>query len=545
MHAPTLLLAVLAACVLDKPEAARQDTAVRTDSARADTSDTAPPPDSADTDTSETDTEETDTSATDSGAPDSAGDSAPPDTGRDTSTTSADGDGDGYGPEDGDCDDADPDTHPGAVEVLDGEDDDCDGETDIVRAGTGADAWLEATTGMNLGYRGLSVGDLDADGLPEVIAAAPALMGTADAQVYVLEGADYATFAGDPGAYAETTLSTEARFGFVGERMGDVDGDGDDDLAAIGWYGGPALLVYEGPLAAGTLTEADADLTLDAASGGLEGAILSDADPDGDGACGLVFGDPTAGEVRVWTGDPGSGVVDPTAADVVWTGGAGVGRALAAGDLDDDGADDVAVADYAAGVVYVLPASAVGSSGAVATLARWTFRLQTNVGMYGGLAFGSVDSDGGVDLVVGEPFAPANSRAVDGGRVEVFFGGLGPGTYTFGDADVVIAGEGMGTIFDFGHHVGVADPFGDGPLVLASAPVAGSPPSWLFGYDAATATLWSDHALSIEGATPGDGLGHRFAVEDLDLDGAPEWIVAAPDAYSIGAGGALWFFAGR
>lgn len=539
MHAHNLLIAVLAACVLGKPEDAGQDTAVLTDSGTADTSDTAPLPDTAGTDTSETDTEETD-----SGVPDSA-DSAPPDTGRDTSAPSADADGDGYSPEDGDCDDADPDTHPGAIEVLNGTDDDCDGETDVVQAGADADAWLEATTGANLGYRGLSVGDLDADGLPEVIAAAPALMGTADAQVYVLEGADYATFAGDPGAYAETTLSTEARFGFVGERMGDVDGDGVDDLAAIGWYGGPALLVYEGPLAPGTLTEADADLTLDAASGALEGAILSDADPDGDGACGLVFGDPAAAEVRVWTGDPGSGVVDPSAADVVWTGRAGVGRALAAGDLDGDGADDVAVADYTAGVVYVLPASAVRSSGDAATLAQWTFTLQTNVGMYGGLAFGSVDPDGGVDLVVGEPFAPANTRAVDGGRVEVFFGGLGPGTYTFSDADVVVEGEGMGTIFDFGHHVGVADPFGDGPLVLASAPVAGSPPSWLFGYDAATATLWSDHTLAIEGATPGDGLGHRFAVEDLDLDGAPEWIVAAPDAYSIGAGGALWFFAGR
>ena len=44
MHAPALLIAVLAACVLDKPEEARQDTAVRTDSGTADTSDTATPP---------------------------------------------------------------------------------------------------------------------------------------------------------------------------------------------------------------------------------------------------------------------------------------------------------------------------------------------------------------------------------------------------------------------------------------------------------------------------------------------------------------------
>lgn len=41
-----------------------------------------------------------------------------------------DGDGDGVDPRDGDCDDADADVFPGAVEVCDGNDDDCDGTTD-------------------------------------------------------------------------------------------------------------------------------------------------------------------------------------------------------------------------------------------------------------------------------------------------------------------------------------------------------------------------------------------------------------------------------
>ncbi len=41
-----------------------------------------------------------------------------------------DDDGDGYAESDGDCDDGDPGVHPGAEEVANGEDDDCDGEVD-------------------------------------------------------------------------------------------------------------------------------------------------------------------------------------------------------------------------------------------------------------------------------------------------------------------------------------------------------------------------------------------------------------------------------
>ena len=48
----------------------------------------------------------------------------------DEGTTAHDDDEDGFAEVDGDCDDADPDRHPGAIEASNGADDDCDGTVD-------------------------------------------------------------------------------------------------------------------------------------------------------------------------------------------------------------------------------------------------------------------------------------------------------------------------------------------------------------------------------------------------------------------------------
>jgi uncharacterized protein (TIGR03382 family) len=57
-----------------------------------------------------------------------------------------DGDGDGWGACEGDCDDAEPDVHPGASEVCNGIDDDCDGVTDAVAATTATFGSTTATS---------------------------------------------------------------------------------------------------------------------------------------------------------------------------------------------------------------------------------------------------------------------------------------------------------------------------------------------------------------------------------------------------------------
>jgi hypothetical protein len=58
------------------------------------------------------------------------GDDTGRDTGRDTGATLLDADGDGYSVADGDCDDANAWTYPGAKEIKDGIDNDCDSLVD-------------------------------------------------------------------------------------------------------------------------------------------------------------------------------------------------------------------------------------------------------------------------------------------------------------------------------------------------------------------------------------------------------------------------------
>jgi hypothetical protein len=77
-----------------------------------------------------------DTGATDAG-PDAA-DTAPADTGSEPGPDSVDDDGDGYAEVDGDCDDANPDAHPGAEETwYDGVDEACDAGDDFDQDGDG------------------------------------------------------------------------------------------------------------------------------------------------------------------------------------------------------------------------------------------------------------------------------------------------------------------------------------------------------------------------------------------------------------------------
>ena len=135
-----------------------------------------------------------------------------------------------------DCDDADPDRHPGAVEVCNGVDDDCDGTEDV--DAVDAAGFVDAD--------GDGFGDDRADRVCDLTVAVGGDCDDSDATVAPsrperwngvdddcdgtvdrmgVEGVARTVLHGDPG----TELGTAGRLGWGG----DLDGDGGDDLVAV------------------------------------------------------------------------------------------------------------------------------------------------------------------------------------------------------------------------------------------------------------------------------------------------------------------------
>lgn len=219
--------------------------------------------------------------------------------------------------------------------------------------------------------------DLDGDGVGDILAAAPyaSASGPYSGTAYVV----YGGVTGDLSlADADGMLFGEAPSDYAGEEltMGDVDGDGLADVV-VAAYGtmernaGAAYVVY-GP-ASGTRGLAEADIVLRGDdTNQLFGLGLAVADVNGDGAGELLvggIGDSTearsAGAAWLFFG-PLSGTLGPSDAAAVFTGetrGGEAGESVAFGDLDLDGDLDVIVGAPAestggpqAGAVYVLSA---------------------------------------------------------------------------------------------------------------------------------------------------------------------------------------------
>ena len=224
-----------------------------------------------------------------------------------------DADGDGYNDlaEGGeDCDDSDPAVNPDASDYLvDGLDADCDGkdgarfdldDADVIIAGDTSGA-----TNALLG-RGVTVCDLDHDGLDDLVVGAP-FGSSYSGQVGVFYGANASTWTSGMAMADADAVITGDTFGFVGFSPGcvDFDGDGYNDLlfqrGEIN-YGSTyvqqfGLLVYygNGTQLASSLDsyDADAELTLElgveAEVPSVSSGTLSLGDVDGDGAVDAIF----------------------------------------------------------------------------------------------------------------------------------------------------------------------------------------------------------------------------------------------------------------
>ena len=207
------------------------------------------------------------------------------------------------------------------------------------------------SSGANLGECVITAGDLNGDGISELVMGAP-LYGNGGA-AFVHEGRTIAV-SNSPSDFHDGIVAGEAR-GSTVATAGDVNGDGYTDvlIGAPSAASGGVLHVFYGT---STGLPAAPDLSITGASVGASPGFATDActagDVNGDGYADVIAGAPASGPGRalVFMGSPGGLASSPA---VTLTHAIGqFGRSVSsAGDIDSDGYGDVIVGSNGNGAV--------------------------------------------------------------------------------------------------------------------------------------------------------------------------------------------------
>ena len=475
-----------------------------------------------------------------------------------------DSDGDGT-PDSEDCAWLDPAIHPGAPEVCDRIDDDCDG--DLVGTNPDADAdgepncvdhdfgaayawWRHGVhSTATMGDEGtLAVADLDGDGVQELLVGTPGFPEAGG-------GSGRVTGYGRGPAGFEVL----PRWAFFREELvsaaGDVNGDGHDDLLTCtrGGWNSYTVLRLGGPEGPGRwpVWQLYNNNCVSAA------AIVSDLDGDGLDEIGFR----TSAGLELYAGAPTAPASTPT-----WLLSAAFdqldGPLLGAGDINDDGWGDLLVADPeasvagrdGAGLVYVFHG---GASGPSPSPDRSLLGTQADGHFGHALASGDFDGDGEADLAIGAPdedgaaFWLGQADEENEGRVHVFYGGPG------GPPDLADQlFEGNDDDGEFGHGLASAGDFnGDGTedLIVGSNGYRSGAAGVLGGafvYLGSPTGLSSWPDFTFEGASADGNSSHygRAVVGGLDHSGDGLSDVVIGDRYfgtTVADGGGVFLFEGR
>jgi hypothetical protein len=360
------------------------------------------------------------------------------------------------------------------------------GRVRVVSGATGFELWRVSGTldGDLMGFSVAGAGDVDADGIPDVVIGLPGAEGTnLPGRVQVRSGLD--------GALIQEELGTQPGGGFghsVGS-VGDVDLDGRSDILV----GAP---FEDGPAGVDT------------------GAVYALAGGDGHmlaihqgSLAGDLFGFTMQGSIKAGDGSP-----EPVIGSEIDSGDGGPEPVIGAPQPDNGGEG------------YAVELSLVDFS-----------EVRRHVGAQPGDRFGAsvglvgdANGDGVSDLIVGADPRDAAGLPAGSGYARVY-GGDGALIHEFADSDGT---DGFGAAV-----AGVGDVNGDGRDDLAVGAPESDGDGWA-GANAGTVRIYDgdDGALLhvIHGAA-GSGLGRHVAFAgDLDADGLADCAVGAPADISSG-----------
>ena len=322
-----------------------------------------------------------------------------------------------------------------------------------------ADATISAEAfGDNLGFSVASAGDVNGDGLGDIIIGARSndTRGTQAGRVYLFLG----PVAGNLNATAADAIISGAAFDEVGRSVapaGDINSDGFDDIIIGTDIAGPQFegraFIFHGPLTGErNASTADAIISGSFANESFGAQVASAGDQNGDGVADLIVGAPRfplngqgTGRAYIFYA-PVTGAISAATADAILFGeqlNDSFGTSVApAGDVNGDGDDDVIVgADQlfktGAGKAYVFYGPLNGS--VLAANAGAILTGENLDDLFGTSVSGAADfnGDGFDDVVVGAwDNGGGGGRS---GRAYVFHGPL-TGTNPASGANLIITG---------------------------------------------------------------------------------------------------------